>query len=123
MNSRIVMVHPEKVIVHVCKLYRHNVFRVYDLVSESYLNIMFTAAQLRCDVSNPFNKTYHNLTVNKVPFYAAQLKYQCFTTQLYQNKLPDDFVELCDNEVYYRNKRLSEASKMKLVEMKPEYFI
>ncbi len=126
MKSRIVMVHPEKEIVHVCKLYRHNVFKVYDLVSESYLNVMFTSMQLRCDTSNPFNKTYHNLTFNKVPFYAPQLKHQCFTVQLYQNKLPEDVLkafEMNDNDIYYRMKPLSETSKMKLIEMKPEYFI
>lgn len=122
MKSRIVMVHPEKEIVHVCELYRHNVFKVYDLVSESYLNIMFTSMQLRCDPNNPFNMTYHNLTYNKVPFYASQLKHQCFTVQLYQNKLPE-YVSTITYDVYYRMKPLSDTSKLKLMEMKPEYFI
>ncbi|WXB47983.1 hypothetical protein WCWAEYFT_CDS0281 [Vibrio phage VB_VaC_TDDLMA] len=122
MKSRIVMVHPEKEIVHVCELYRHNVFKVYDLVSESYLNIMFTSMQLRCDPNNPFNTTYHNLTYHKVPFYSPQLKHQCFTVQLYQNELPG-YVSTNTSDVYYRMKPLSETSKLKLMEMKPEYFI
>lgn len=117
------MVHPEKEIVHLCKLYRHNVFRVYDIVSEDYINIMFTAAQLRCNLDNPFNKTYHNLTVNKTPFYASQLKFDKFSTILYQNQLPDDVSECTNKQIYYHNKRLNETSMSKLKELKPEYFI